>query len=129
MSELDRCFVEDHVSFVFESICRNSIHNLEDRIGFVPTKVGSYWNKNTELDVVALNVAEKKAFIAECRYCKNAPVGFHVLSDLKNKCSLLKELDDYEIVFGLFSVSGFDDRLMREKDVVLIDKGKMITNK
>lgn len=126
MSEYDRHFIEDHVSFVFESICRNSVNDLEAHIGFVPTKVGSYWNKSTELDVVALNTAEKKAFVAECKYRKNTPVSYHVLNELRGKCVSVKELEDYEIAFGLFSVSGFDSRLMKEKDVLLIDDGAVL---
>jgi AAA+ ATPase superfamily predicted ATPase len=126
MSEFDRHFVEDHVSFVFESICRDSVRDMEDLIGFIPMRVGSYWSKNTELDVVALNTVEKKAFVAECKYHKNAPVSHHVLNELRGKCASVKGLAEYKVLFGLFSVSGFDSRLMREKDVILIDKGKAI---
>ena len=123
MSEFDRHFAEDHVSFVFESICRDSVSGLEDLIGFVPTKIGSYWKKDMEIDVMALNVQEKKAFVAECKYHKNKPVSYHILNELRGKCASIAELEDYTIIFGLFSVSGFDSRLMSEKDVVLIDKG------
>ena len=123
MSEFDRHFAEDHVSFVFESICRDSVRDLEDLIGFIPTKIGSYWKKDMEIDILALNTQEKKAFAAECKYHKNKPVSHHILNELEGKCASVKELEDYTVVFGLFSVSGFDSRLMNEEDVVLIDKG------
>ncbi|MCL2149176.1 MAG: ATP-binding protein, partial [Methanomassiliicoccaceae archaeon] len=124
MSEYDRRFVEDHVSFVFESVCRDSVRGMGGQIGFVPIKVGSYWDKNTEIDVVALNTAEKKAFVAECKYHRNTPVSHHVLRGLRGKCATLRELEGYDVVFGLFSVSGFDDRLLREEGIVLVDRGE-----
>ena len=127
LSEFDRHFVEDHVSFVFESICRDQVRELEDSIGFVPTRIGGYWNKNMEIDIVAMNTVKKKAFVAECKYRKNTPVSHHVLNELRGKCAMIKELEGYEIKLGLFSVSGFDDGLLKEKGIVLIDNGRVVS--
>ncbi len=126
LSEIEKRFVENHVSFVFESVCRDAIRDFDIDVGFIPTRIGSYWNKNTEIDVMAINDTEKKVFAAECKYRRNTPVDFHVLEKLENKCRSLDELKDYEITYGLFSVSGFDQSILSRKDVILINEGKVV---
>lgn len=120
-------FSEHHASFVFEEICRRSAYRMADVLGFTPIKVGRYWDKNVEADVVALDTDGKKAFVAECKFRSSKPVGMHELSALETKCKDIKALKDYEIVFGLFSVTGFEDSLY-ETDTILIDKGKIVNN-
>jgi uncharacterized protein len=129
ISEFDEHFIEDHVSFVFESICRDMVRNMGDAIGFDPVRVGSFWTKEIEIDVMAINSSKKKAFVAECKYRKNAAVSYHVLNELKKKCAGIKALNDYDITYGLFSVSGFDDRILQDKTVVLVNNGIIIDPK
>ena len=118
-------FNEHHVSFVFEELCRRSVFGMSKYIGFVPRKVGRYWNKNNiEIDIVALDNDGKNAFVAECKFRSNKPVDLHDLNSLKSKCMNLKELKGYNLKYGLFSVSGFSDSLF-EEDVILWDKGIM----
>lgn len=122
----DRHFVESHVSFVFESVCRSMVRDMTDEIGFVPIRVGSYWGGNVEIDIVAVNEDEKRLFVGECKYHKNTPVCNHVLNELRGKVANVRDFDRFDVVYGLFSVSGFDDRLMSNPDVVLVDSGRVL---
>ena len=126
MSEFDSHFIERHVSFVFERICRESVWDLAKEIGFRPVRVGGYWDRISEIDVMAIDPDGKRAFAAECKYRSNRPVDYHVLNELRAKCASVKKLEGYEIIYGLFSVSGFDDRLMGEPGILLVDCGKVV---
>ncbi|MDR1404951.1 MAG: ATP-binding protein [Candidatus Methanoplasma sp.] len=110
---LDEHLDDGFVSFAFENLCRSVTFRLRGSIGFPFTKVGKFWNKDTEIDVVALDPKSRKAFVAECKYSVNK-VTISVYSDLKEKCARTKQLDGCEIVYGLFSLSGFDENLTRE---------------
>lgn len=118
-------FAEHHASFVFEEICRRSVYSMTDAIGFIPSRVGRYWSKNVELDVVALDTDGKRAFVGECKFRSEKPVGRHDLMSLLSDCSEARELDKYDIIYGLFSVTGFEEQLYG-MDVILVDKGKIV---
>jgi hypothetical protein len=118
-------FYEHHVAFVFEEICRRAVYGLSDEIGFIPRKVGRYWNGDCEIDLMALDTDGKRAFVAECKCRKEKPVGSHELSELMDKVSGIKELKGYKIAYGLFSITGFTDDV-REKGILLIDRGKRV---
>lgn len=118
----EKHFSEHLVAFVFEEVCRKSVYRMSDDIGFVPRRVGRYWDRNCEIDVMALDTDSKKAFVAECKYRVRAPMDGSDLNHLITKTESIKELHGYEITYGLFSVSGFSDSLY-DQDVILIDKG------
>ncbi|MDR0523123.1 MAG: ATP-binding protein [Candidatus Methanoplasma sp.] len=126
MARFDERFAEDHVQPAFESICRDLAGRMGERIGFAPERVGRYWNRDMEIGVVALNMEERKAFVAECAYHRDRPVGRRALDDLRRKAASVGELDGYDVRFGLFSVSGFDDSLSGDGSVVLVDKGEVL---
>lgn len=126
MSEFDSHFAEGHVSFVFERICRDSVWDLAGDIGFRPVRVGGYWDRSTEIDVMALDPEHRRAFAAECKYRSSRPVDRHVLNALRAKCASIRKLEGYDVTYGLFSVSGFDDGLMDEPGVLLVDRGEVV---
>ena len=129
MSMFDAHFVERHVAFVFEDICREQTRSMSKEIGFIPERVGSYWSKSVEVDVLAVNDAERKAFAAECKYHKGNPVDNHVLNELRGKVASIPELKGYDVTLGLFSVSGFDERVLGERSVVLVDRGNVMEHR
>ena len=120
-------FSEHHVAFVFEEVCRRSVYRMTDDIGFIPRRVGRYWDKHCEIDVMALDTDGKKAFVGECKYHCSQPMDSRDLNALIAKVVNVKELKDCEIKYGLFSVTGFTDDLYG-KDTILIDKGNRVPN-
>ena len=118
ISRFDTDFIERHAAFVYEDICRESLRMHYDRIGFIPERVGRYWNRNVEIDVVAIDDAGKKVFLGECKYKTKNKVDRHVLNEVRSKASRIPEISEYEKIYGLFSVSGFSDDLKNE-DVIL----------
>lgn len=56
-----------------------------------------------------------------------------VYSVLKEKCASILEIADYNIIYGLFSKSGSDKRLMelagQNKDIILVNEEELLFHK
>jgi hypothetical protein len=83
-------------------------------------KVGRWWNKEIEIDVVAIK--GKTLYVGKCKWT-NKRVDIRVLNKLRSKVPyLLKDLQvsDFSIIYYLFSKSGFEN-LEESDEVKLID--------
>ena len=132
LDEMGKDFKQKFVAFAYESICRNIFAELcrKGQIDFAPSRIGSYWRNDnegdTEIDVTAVDNQHKRLFLGECKYHAK-PVDVAVYSALQEK-GQSKELTaafrGYKIVYGLFSKSGFTDRLVEmaaeNSDLILI---------
>lgn len=126
LNKIKKSFIENHVSLVYEDICRELLSMLcrEGKISFIPSKMGAYWNSNIEIDVVALDEERKRAMLGECKY-HIQPVDADVLFQLKSKAEKASELQHYEKIYAVFSKSGFTERLrelaQQSTNVILIN--------
>lgn len=120
LDEMGKDFKQKFVAFAYESICRNIFAELcrKGQIDFAPSRIGSYWRNDnegdTEIDVAAVDNQHKRLFLGECKYHAK-PVDVAVYSALQEKGQskeLTAAFKGYEIVYGLFSKSGFTDRLV-----------------
>lgn len=120
LDEMGKDFKQKFVAFAYESICRNIFAELcrKGQIDFAPSRIGSYWRNDnegdTEIDVAAVDHQHKRLFLGECKYHAK-PVDVAVYSALQEKGQskeLTAAFKGYEIVYGLFSKSGFTDRLV-----------------
>ncbi len=111
LKEIKKNFNDNFVSFAYEDYIKEQI--LQDPIrylGFVPLKIGRWWNNKEEIDIVAFD-EENIAFI-ECKWT-NKPVGLSLLSRLKEKSLLIDS--SLKKSFVLFSKSGFSEALEDEE--------------
>ena len=120
-------FIDGHVAYVYEDVCRERLWDLADsgELGFVPKRVGRWWSGSDEIDVVGLSASEGRAVWGECKFWKD-PVGANVLRALEEKAARVPwERDGRTDAFALFSASGFTDELREiaevRGDVVLVD--------
>lgn len=133
IERLKNNFKDNFVSFIYEDICRDIFLNLcaQKRIYFIPSKIGAYWNMNNtiEIDVVAVDNTNKKIFLAECKYFENKKVDISVYSALLEK-SKASDFKGYDIVYGLFSKSGFDNRLIEiastNQNLILVNEDNIL---
>ncbi len=106
-------FIDNHVSYVYEEICRCNIWKLlSEGISF--NRVGRWWGaKDVEIDIVAYDSTGKDIVFGECKYSKNKK-GMDLLRSLKDKADSVswkkESRNDY---FIIYSRSGFTDELIR----------------
>jgi len=116
-------FVDDHimpdldryVGKKFEKVCRGFLRekSKQDKNYSFP-KIGRWWYKENEIDIVGLNERENKILFTECKWSKNK-AGMDLLNDLKEKSKKVRwKNDDREERYALFSKSGFDDKLKEQ---------------
>lgn len=131
LGKIKKSFIENHVSFVYQDICRDLLSMLcrEGKIDFIPSKIGSYWSSNIEIDVMALDEERKKVLLGECKYL-NQPVEADVFFKLKEKSERITEISQYEKMYAIFSKSGFTNRLKKvagqNSNILLIDKENVL---
>lgn len=116
LTKIKQGLIKNHTAFVYEDVCRERMWHLngEGAWPFLFTKLGSYWDSNTEIDVVALDPEDKNLILGECKYRKD-PVGISVLRDLEKKSeSVSWEKNHRKIWYVLFSANGFTDELINE---------------
>lgn len=121
-------FIDNHVSFAFEQVSRELLVDMcrSGKIVFNISRIGSYRNSNTEIDVVAIDEQNKRLLAGECKFYEE-PVGVKVYSELLKKCESITEFKNYEVVYAIFSKSGFDERLedaAKHSDRLILINGK-----
>jgi uncharacterized protein len=125
-------YVDNFLSFVFEEISRDIFLRLchNGAINYNSAKVGAYWEgkSGNEIDLVAIDEEKKQILFGECKYYKSQPLDVKVYSALLQK-SKAPLFGGYEHFFALFSVSGFDQRLVeiaaKTPNLFLINEGQL----
>lgn len=104
----------DHfIAAAFEEAAQAYIAHLAQSgvLEFLPERVGAWWNKETEIDVVALSPTSSAALLGECKWSVN-PVGINILEDLKHKAEIfVKDHGIQKIQLMLFARNGFTSSL------------------
>lgn len=115
MEKIRKSFVRSHAAFVYEDICREELAVRND----LPchfSKIGRYWDKNTEIDVVALNEEEGVILFGECKYW-SGQVDVDVFYRLQEKARRVPwHKDNRKELYCIFSMSGFSPRLQELAD-------------
>jgi hypothetical protein len=91
----------------------------------LPEKVGRYWDKDIEIDAVALSETENSIMFCECKFWKGK-VGLNILEALEQKAARVRwGGDNRKTSFAIFSISGFTKELQEiaesRDDVFLFD--------
>lgn len=112
-------------SAAYEKVCGEIIWQLQDRT-FPFERAGRWWEKNNEIDIVALNAETKNILFGECKW-SNKPVGTNIYNDLKEKTLAVDwKRGDRKEFYALFSKSGFTpdmEVLAKKEQVILVEKG------
>ncbi len=105
---------DQFVSYAFEDAARSHVAQLarENQLGFLPERVGSWWDRAAEVDVVAVSDADRAMLLGECKWSVN-PVGTDILDDLQTKTALVDPDGRWPAVsYALFAKSGFTPALV-----------------
>lgn len=93
----------------FEELCREwvGISAEMDALPFLPERVGSYWSKQAQVDVLAINWRTKDILLGECKWGQQA-VGREVMQTLVDKTEkILPGTVKWRVHYAFFARSGF----------------------
>ncbi len=115
-----------YVGKCFEDVC---MEWLIDAKVFPLTKIGHWWHKDKEIDIIAVNELEKGILFAECKWQDNVDAG-KVLAELKEKAKSVdwsngKRKENYAIFAKSFKGRIEGAMLFDLKDMKLLFEGKL----
>lgn len=127
MKKIEKGFVSGQVSFVYEDVCRQKMWkmNADEVWPFTFSKIGRYWDNNTEIDIAALDPDGKNLILGECKYWKEL-VGINILADLEEKAKKVAwNKNNRKTWYILFSTGGFTPELKAlaktRNDIILVE--------
>jgi AAA+ ATPase superfamily predicted ATPase len=93
----------------FEELCREWVAVQGDRglLPLLPERIGSFWSKQAQVDVVAINWRTKSILLGECKWGKDE-VGRSVIRTLIDKTAkILPTNDPWTLHYVFFARQGF----------------------
>jgi AAA+ ATPase superfamily predicted ATPase len=108
---------------VFEKVCKQFLLLNRDRLPFTITKLGRWWHKDKEIDVVALNEESKEICFFECKYSalkfKDA---LDLIAELKNKSGYVDwNTSKRKENFGMIAKKIADKERLRKEGYFVFD--------
>ncbi|MCP5100328.1 MAG: ATP-binding protein [Chloroflexi bacterium] len=103
-------YLETHLidyigTYTFEELCREWI-NIKvdlDEFAFLPERVGSFWSRQAQVDVVALNWRTKDILLGECKWGRQVQ-GRKVVDMLMDKTSkVVPRAGDWTVRYAFFT--------------------------
>lgn len=113
LNKIKNNFIDNHVSFVYEDVCRQNMWDLSlaGKIDSTFDRVGKWWDNNEEIDIVAIDSLGNDIVFGECKY-RNTKVDVDVFYELMGKAKLVDwKKETRKEKYVLFSINGFTDRL------------------
>ena len=113
---------------VYEKICRELCRQFMTDGVMQFSALGKWWNRNEEIDLVALDEEESTVWFGECKWSVNK-VGIDIFRSLKEKAAQVEwRNENRHDKFILFSRSGFTDEVLKlaSADRVILVHGDIV---
>lgn len=123
--KIKRNFIDNHVSYVYENICREKMWTQPEFSHISFNRVGRFWgNKDVEIDIVAYDSFGKEIIFGECKYSVN-PKDVDILYNLEQKSVYVDwKKNDRKAYYCIYSRSGFTKELVelakKRENVILL---------
>lgn len=115
-------------ALAYEEVCRELILTWQDQL-FPFERVGKWWDKNEEIDVVAVSQRGNQILLGECKWSEK-PIGTNIYEALKKKAHLVDwGQPGRQERYILFSKSGFTPdmrRIAQEEKVLLVEGSEFV---
>jgi AAA+ ATPase superfamily predicted ATPase len=95
----------------FEELCRDWVGDVAEmgELPFLPERIGSFWSRQAQVDVVAINWRSKDILLGECKWSQK-PVGRDVIQALFNKTDkVLPSSTTWQVHYVFFARQGFTE--------------------
>ena len=112
-----------YLGFVFEKVAEQFLIELNKakKLSFKFTKIGKWWHKSEEIDLVALNERERKVLFVEVKWKDlSEREARRILKDLERKSELIG-LNDWEKSYGLMAKSVEEKKRLRAEGWLVWD--------
>lgn len=118
----------DYQGMIFEDIRRQYLLRNIGKYEF--HQLDRWWEKEEEIDLVAIDQEKNRFIFAECKY-RNKKMDADVYENLKRKIAIVKWYKDFEVgKIVIFSASGFKKRLLdlaeKEENLELVSLEEML---
>lgn len=125
-------FIEEPFKQISKNIFTTS--SEQNTINFNIDKLGSFWNKNVEIPIVAVDEKNKKLFVADSRALLKdySAVNFYDFMEKINHVKEFKRYRDYEKIYGLFTTSNIENDLREiafQNDNIIMFSGTTLYRK
>ena len=109
--KIHKSFIDNHLSFIYERVCRELVKEMasEGFFGDKTVRIGRWWDSKEEIDIVGVNGDNKPVIFGECKY-REGPVGIETLRELQGKALMVSKAAGS--AFLLFSRKGFSKELL-----------------
>jgi len=115
---------DSYVGFVFEEISKEFLYKMRPNLPFQFEKIGRWWHKNVEIDLIAINEQTREMMLVECKWQKKK-TGVSVLENLVAKADHVKWSNGRQRKhFCVISKSGLSTRaeaFAQEKGIITFD--------
>ena len=109
-----------YVGVVFEKICKQFLIELIKRGKLSYDKVGKWWHKDVEIDVIAVNAEKKEILFAECKWQDNV-VPHQLLARLKEKAGDVRWNNEHRKERYAIFAKSFKEKNLDEENVLMFD--------
>ncbi len=111
--------LELYVSHIFEKACTEFVFDIDLPIKF--NKIGRWWHKDKEIDIVCLDESKKEVLFVECKWSYLKEKGARkVLEELKEKSKFV-EWERKKEYFGLFGKKILGKEILRKEGFYVWD--------
>lgn len=134
MREQTISLMRDHlVDFIgthtFEELCREwvTVQGDSGTLPFSPERVGSFWSRDAQVDVVAISWRTKDILLGECKWTQ-VSVGRGVVRELVDKSGDVVPGDNWNIHYVFFARHGFTKPAQdeaKEHQATLVDLDRL----
>ena len=104
--------LDNYTSYIFEDVCKAFLRrkNRKEELPFYFSKIGRWWNKSDEMDIMAVDRLKKNYILGECKY-RNQAFAMSDLRNMQKKISWQKK--DINVYYWIFSKSGYTEEVRK----------------
>ena len=127
LNKIKNNFIDNHVSFVYEDVCRQTMWklNIDKKLQINFDKLGKWWNNSEEIDIVGIDSTGRDIIFGECKYT-NKKMDIDILYKLEEKAKLVDwNKESRNETYILFSINGYTEKLKKianaRNDIILAE--------